>query len=148
MGLSPDGDGTVQVSTLGVLTSWRVIVTKMRLSINWYFILLASIVHIGNTALSAPFFDVGDVLVRSGNVAAYATPVIVKSKNDVVLLFSDQRMGEPSDHGNVHNTVLVRSFDAGVTWLPCYADLDDFAALTAEWLACSQPHAPGCVMYE
>ena len=64
-----------------------------------------------------PFFEVKDVLVRSGDIGAYATPTIVVSKSGAILLFVDQRMGSSADQGNIHNAVVVRSLDNGKTWL-------------------------------
>ena len=67
--------------------------------------------------MDEPFFEVKDLMLAEGEVAAYGLPLITVTARGTVLVSSNARVGDRHDAGNVQYGVLLRSTDNGETWM-------------------------------
>ncbi len=67
--------------------------------------------------MDEPFFEVKDLIIAEGEVAAYGLPLITVTVKGTVLISSNARVGDRHDMGNVQYGVLLRSTDNGETWM-------------------------------
>ena len=85
------------------------------------FPLLTTIIMVteaNNDALmDEPFFEVKDLMLAEGEVAAYGLPLITVTARGTILVSSNARVGDRHDAGNVQYGVLLRSTDNGETWM-------------------------------
>ncbi len=67
--------------------------------------------------MDEPFFEVKDLMLAEGEVAAYGLPLITVTARGTILVSSNARVGDRHDAGNVQYGVLLRSTDNGETWM-------------------------------
>ena len=67
--------------------------------------------------MDEPFFEVKDLIIAEGEVAAYGLPLITVTGKGTIIVCSNARVGDHHDMGNVQYGVLLRSTDNGETWM-------------------------------